>query len=441
MSLVVCWHPTNKTNTGQITSHKNMTHDTRFRSIQPLLILFGSNLLGAIVGGIFFLFASWDFDLEGIGLYAVAINTQWIVVGLVGTGLSVATIRLSTDFLVTGKREAAGGVVLLSVLISIGICLFGAVIGGVITLFPAKSFLLPGGFMVLIALWAGARSALDCLRSGLLAQQQYNRVGLLMVLSTIVGLVSLVIVLLSGSLTLKRLLIAHVITMGISVAVGVGFLWPLWRTGIYISKQLLQQLLKYARWPAFSQGIRLFQTHVGPFVLFAVSGADQAGLFSLGRYPAYIFGVVVLSLYQYWLPEAAREEAHDQLMPFLGRQIRLAVTIGSGMLLIALAVHPLIPRLGANFADAAPLFLLNSLDFVIFVLIIPIETAYHALLKPHLELVVRSSTLPLLLILSFLLASRFGATGMVWAHILSNVAALGVAGWLLRMQLGTDTVA
>ena len=36
---------------------------------------------------------------------------------------------------------------------------------------------------------------------------------------------------------------------------------------------------------------------------------------------------------------------------------------------------------------------------------------------------------------ALVLAYRFGAVGMVWAQILSNLVALGVASWLLWREL------
>ena len=47
----------------------------------------------------------------------------------------------------------------------------------------------------------------------------------------------------------------------------------------------------------------------------------------------------------------------------------------------------------------------------------------------------RSAALSLLIALAFLLAPRFGAQGMVWAHVLGGLAALGFGLWLVRRAL------
>ena len=166
----------------------------------------------------------------------------------------------------------------------------------------------------------------------------------------------------------------------------------------------------------------MVQANIGPFVLVSLAGPVEAGLFSLGRYPAYLFDMIGVSLFQYWLPAAAREAGNKRLVPFLGRQLQLAGAVGLCLLLSAVAVRPFLPWLGSNFAAAASLFVLNALDIALFVLIRPIEAAYHGLRKPHLELLARVSRFPLLL-------------GMVWAQILSNLVALGVASWLLWREL------
>src|ERR671925_1192376 len=95
-------------------------------SIRPILTLLSSNLLGAVVGGAFFLSASRSFDLAEMGLYAVALSTYWIIAGLVGTGLHVATVRLSTDYLTAGDLAAAAEIVTLAVLAAGGLSLLMA---------------------------------------------------------------------------------------------------------------------------------------------------------------------------------------------------------------------------------------------------------------------------------------------------------------------------
>jgi len=406
--------------------------------MQPILTLLVSNLLGAAVGGVFFLSAGWRFDLAEMGLYAVAISTHWIIAGLIGTGLNVATVRLTTDYLTRGDRTTAAGMVALAVMTSASISLLavGLFLGLALL---AEQLFLPGELLILVVLWAGARSVLHCLRAGLLAQQQYIRAGLLTCLSALTGLVSLAAVVLGGPLTLSRLLLAHFLGLGASAVGGIGFLLPLLRSGIRIPKKLLRDLLAYARWPALSGGLRSFQINLGPLVLVALAGSAEAGLYILGRYPAFVFSVVAVSFYEYWLPAAAQEEKHGQLVRFLRRQMLLAGLVGAGMTLTAVAFQPLLHRLGSNFAVAAPLFVLNALDFAVGVLIRPVEAAYHGLHKPHLELLLRVAHLPLLLGLALLLAPNFGAVGMVWAQVFSNLLGLVLAVWLFWRALDRET--
>src|SRR4029450_6478620 len=86
-----------------------------------------------------------------------------------------------------------------------------------------------------------------------------------------------------------------------------------------------------------------------------------------------------VTLYQYWLPRAARQAAAGQVGHFLGRHMKLAGLVGLSMLLSALASCPLLPWLGPNFAAAIPLFVLSTLDFALVVLIRPIDAVYHGL--------------------------------------------------------------
>ena len=74
--------------------------------MQPVMILLGSNFIGLLVGGCFFLNAAWKFDLSQMGIYSLAISIQVIVTGFIGNGLSVATVRLATDYIAADDRPA-----------------------------------------------------------------------------------------------------------------------------------------------------------------------------------------------------------------------------------------------------------------------------------------------------------------------------------------------
>jgi O-antigen/teichoic acid export membrane protein len=279
---------------------------------------------------------------------------------------------------------------------------------------------------------------LDCVRSGLLAQQQFTRVALLMLLSAVTGLVSLAVTVLTGPLTLERMLLAHVVGLGTGAVAGFGLLAPLMRSGVRLSAARLRELLAYARWPGLSEGTRLLQVNLGPLALLTLAGSAEAGLFSLGRYPAYLFEVAAVSLYQYWLPTAIQERSPTDRVRFLIRQLRLAALLGLGMCLAAVAGRPLLPWLGENFAAGAHLFVLNAIDFALLLLIRPFDATFHGLHRPRLELLLRMATLPLLCAGALLLAPRFGAEGMVWAHVLTGLLALPLGIWLLRRALDPD---
>jgi O-antigen/teichoic acid export membrane protein len=389
-----------------------------------------------VIGGVFFLAASWSFDLAEMGRYALALTLQWVVAGLVGRALQVATVRLTVKVLAGPDPAAAGGVVVLAAMISAGLGLLAAGacwgLGNV-----ADILLLPRGLLALVFLWAGARSVLDCLTAGLLAREQYSRSGLLVVLTATISLAALSGALLRGPLTLGSLLGAHALGMGASAVAATW--WALPASRRWPSRSQVGELLTYARWPALSEGLSLVQTDLGLLVVAMLAGAAQAGVFSVARYPAVVFGVVATSAYQYWLPTAARHVDSGTTTRFLMRQIRLAGLVASAMLLGALAVRPALPWLGANFAAAAPLFVLNAIDFALLVLMKPVTAMYHGLLKPHLELVWRAGVLPVLVGGAVLLVPRYGAAGMVWAQLVATTLGVGLGAWLLWRELHATT--
>jgi len=403
--------------------------------IRAISTLTASNLLGMVVGGVFFIVASWQFDLQRFGIYGVAISVQWIVAGLLGAGLSVSTVRLVSDHLAEGDRGAAAGLVAASAATAGGISIVGAALCFGLTWLLPHPFHLPRGLLPLAILWAGGRAVLETLRGGLLAQQQFTRAATLMAISAGTGLAALGLVFLTGSFTLERLLLAHVAGLGSAAFLGAFLLRPLWRERLRLPPGRYRELLRYACWPALSEGARLLQANLGPLVLVSLAGAAAAGLFSLGRYPAYLFEVIAVSLYQYWLPTAVRENSGERLVRFLGRQMRLAGIVGFGMLVVALIFRPAVPLLGANFAAASHLFVLNTLDFALFVLIRPIESVFHGMHKPWLEAGPRVVRLGLLVGAAYLLAPQYGALGMVWAQVFSGLIGLILAVGLLWSKL------
>jgi O-antigen/teichoic acid export membrane protein len=389
------------------------------------------NLLGTFAGAVFFFTASWTLPIEEMGHYAVAISTQWIAVGLVGSGLSVATLRLAADRLDAADLAGAAGVVCQSAATALAVTLVAVLVGWAIGVAAPDTM---GSLPPLIAGWAGARSIIDCIRSGLLASQDFGRAALLMVGTAATGLTALAVAVTSGPLTLEHLLMAHVAGLSAGALVAIGFSTPLLRDGIRFSRARLWELFRYARWPSLAEGTRLLQINIGPILLVTFSTSSEAGLFGVARYPAYLFDVISLSFYQYWLSTAVRRPG-TKLRGFLGSQLRLAAVIGTLAVAGAFAVRPFLVLLGSPFAEAAPLFVLNVLDFAILLLVRPAESTYHGLRKPWLEWIQRGAVLPVLLSFGWLLGPRFGAQGMIWAHIIGGIAALVAAAFLLRGRL------
>jgi O-antigen/teichoic acid export membrane protein len=394
-----------------------------------VLILLGSNLVGAAAGGVFFLTATWSLPLDVMGRYMLAVALQWVGVGLVGSGLSVATLRLAADRLERGDADAAAAVVRQAFRVAAGVAAVAALLG------VAAASLLPNAatpeLLVWVALWAGARSAIDTVRSGLLARHDYAAAGRLMLVTAVTGLMALGAVLATGPLTLRGLLMAHACGLGAGALVA----WLRYSAPALQARAPLAELLRYARWPSLSEGTRLLQVNLGPLILIVLAGDAAAGLFGIGRYPAYLFDVVTVSLYQFWLSRAVRPEPGASLRPFLVRQLGLAAGIGAASVLLAIVARPLVALLGGSFREAAFLLPWSALDFAILLLLRPIESVYHGLHAPRLELLQRGIALPLLLVAALLLVPEHGALGMAWAHIAAGVATLGVAGWLLRRVL------
>ncbi|HYQ70622.1 MAG TPA: hypothetical protein VET88_01700, partial [Gammaproteobacteria bacterium] len=294
---------------------------------------------------------------------------------------------------------------------------------------------LSGRLLALVAVWAVARSLLDIIRSALLAQQRYVDAARVTALSALTGAVALFTIIQLGELTLGRLLTAHVAGLGIAALLGVFFLKDLGAPRWADVPGTWPAVLRYARWPATSEGTRLLQANLGPLLLVPLAGAGAAGLFGVARYPAYLFEVVAVSLYQYWLPEASIREKHSNLGGYLRLQLLMALAIGLAMVLGAVVCSPFLPLLGENFAAVSTLFVLNAVDFSIFLLTRPIDSVFHGLRKPHLELWPRLIRIPLLGIAAWLLVPGTGALGMVWAHVISGIITLGFAGWLVHREL------
>jgi O-antigen/teichoic acid export membrane protein len=404
---------------------------------RPVLLLLSGNLFGAVVGGIFFIVASRLFTLEEMGRYVVAISVHWISFGLLGTGLSIATLRVARDRLLAGDQSGAAGIV--------GIAGTTGMVGGLLlasaafvflTFVPVHPGLEPRVAFLAIA-WAGARALLDCVRSGLLAQQRFMRAAILSALTAASGLSALVIMSSTGKLTVVRLLEAHTAGLLVGALGSVVLLGPLARQGV--RRVSPRALFTYARWPALSEGTRLLQVNLGAPLLALMAGAGQAGIFGLGRYPAYLFDVVAVSLYQYWLSQAMHVTDATTMRSYLVVQFRIAALLGVAMVSVAVVALPLLPILGEAFASVGPLFVLCAVDFAIVLFVRPIESAYHGLGRPRLELVQRGVALQVLAISAVLMAPRWGALGMVGAHIIASLASLACGAFLIHRALAGAT--
>lgn len=403
---------------------------SRFR---PILLLLSGNLIGAAVGGTFFFLASWRLSIEDMGRYAVAISVHWIAFGLFGTGLALATLRIARDRLAAGDRPGAAGVVLTAGLSGLLLTMAGA--GVVYWIFRGLGIRvsLAHGIVFLTVSWAASRVLLECLRSGLLAEEDYNRVALLSVTSAATGLTAIAVAFVSGELTVARLLGAHVLGMLSGALAGFLLLRRLAREGLRPGGE--RALFMYARWPALSEGTRLLHVNLGAPLLAAIAGSGEAGLFALGRYPAYVFDVIAVTFYQYWLARAVQVPDAARMREHLTPQFRLAVVLGAIMIGGALVVQPLFPLLGSGFARAAPLMILSAVDFAISLVSRSIESVFHGLARPRLELVQRCVTFAVLAAVVFPLVTRWGAMGMMGAHVISSMVSLGTALVLVRRAL------
>lgn len=402
----------------------------------PIVVLFLANLLGAVVGGLYFLAAARHLSLRDMGLYTAAISLQLIFASIVGGGLHVALVRLGAAHLRSGRRAEAAGLTLMSLLLCASLALLAAALARVTALLPPSWHLnLPTTVLLLATLWAGSRTVINCELGALLAEERYRRGAGLMLLNAGVGLAALSLTLATGPLTLTRLLTAHALGLTTTSLLGLFFLLPLWRAGVVLTRPLWRELLAYSRWPALCQGADSLQVHLAPFVVLAFASAAEAGLFGLGRYPAFVFALLLSSLYQYWLPAASRQVTHAQFSTFFRRQSRTAAVAGLLMVLSAVAAAPFLPLLGERFAAARLLFIVNALDFALLALTKPVDAVYHGLHRPQLELFRRLVRLPLIFALAYPMLLAYGVLGMAWAQVLSGGAALLVGLVLLDREL------
>ncbi len=385
----------------------------------------------------FFLTASWTFTLAEMGVYVLAISVQWLLVALLGTGMGIAVVRLSVERFRQNDVQGAGGIAFMSAATAAaGSVLLGVV--GVVAATSEISISFTPTLAALVAAWAGGRSVLECLRSSILAREEYGRAATLTMAGAVAGLSALGVVVVTGQLNLERILIAHAVGQVVSAIFAAWFLNSLWKARPTVSAVLFRSLMSYARWPTLSEGAKLLQSHVGPLILVMVASAEEAGLYGLGRYPAFVFGVVGLSLFQYWLPQAAHYGSNHRLSKFLRHHMRFAALTAAGMVVCAVLVTPLLPFLGANLGAGAYLMVPNAIDFGFVVLLLPLEAAFHGMNRPQLDTFVRVAKIPLLLTLAFLLSSRFGAAGMVWSQVITGVVALVIAFAVLKRYLIQD---
>jgi O-antigen/teichoic acid export membrane protein len=397
-------------------------------------MLLTGNMLGAAVGGVFFLSASWLLSIEDMGRYAVTISAQWIAFGVVGHGLGIATLRVSRDRLAAADREGALGVVAYAVITAATLSLTGAAAAYWILELVSSSRIAPESAALAI-LWAGCRAMMEATRSGLLAELRFARAAFLSVASGVAGLFSLGTVLLTGEFTIVRLLGAHVLGMLGGAIAGCILMFPMVRSGIRMRGAF--ELFSYAQWPTLSEVARTLQVNLGAPLLVALAGAAEAGLFGVARYPALLFDVAAVTLYQYWLTRVMHVPDKAQLLEYVRRHVRFALALGAGLLAASVAALPFLPMLGSKFSGIGPLFVLCSFDFALILVVRPIESAYHGMAQPRLELIQRSAALTTLIVMSYWAAARWGAMGMISAHIAASLVALGVGTILMLRAIGT----
>jgi len=197
-----------------------------------------------------------------------------------------------------------------------------------------------------------------------------------------------------------------------------------------IKLDILEELIKYSKWVALSGIAYTSMPYVVRFILATRASVEEVGIFSAGMTFTVAFSTLNTAVRAVLFPQVTALEGRESIERYLGWLVRIAPYYAgvAALGIISLGGLQWIV-LGEEYRRALPVFFVtaSALGTVVF---LGLGTMLlHTMMRPQVDAWVNVLRLGVMMVLAFVLASSFQASGAAVAYA---VSVLGGEVWMFR---------
>ena len=249
-------------------------------------------------------------------------------------------------------------------------------------------------------------------------------------------LIGIGVVVALGPLTVRALLLSHVVALYACALAGLWWLRDV-VLGAAPSRSTMREILAFSVWTGVANVCFLAQSYLAVPVLDHLGGAASAGLFGAGATLLLAGEHLVVTILTVQLPRLSELVGRDAYAGHIRRA--LPWYAGSALVLspIALLAEPIVLLVyGPAYAPAADVFRLLFIGFLATLVTHPLYLVFYAMDRP--QLYTASALVSSLgwIVAAIVLIPPLGAVGAAWATLVARLAQGAVIGALLWWLLG-----
>lgn len=389
-------------------------------------IVFGGNLLNAILGFVSMIIVARTLGPLDFGLFSVATSTMAVTAGLADLGIGTGLVRFSSLALEKDEKQAMQvfkAALDLEVIISLVVLVGGWLLA------PTISSLLGRGSELVLALrlafiGAGALSMWSFVTAVFQSWQKFLGLAIVNVATNIFKLV-LILALLQLVMLREIPAIAAYVGAPILGLVISFYLMPrsfMKEPRSPKTREAYSRLIGFSKWIMVSYIINSVIIRVDVFVLTNIKGLEAVGLYSAGFQLAQVFPLLIGSMVTVLLPQVSRMSQPEEFLGFAKKSLIMSMVLIIILLPVYLIASPVIGLLLPEYLVSITIFKILLTAFLLNIIFNPLSTILLAIDRPDLLAYTNGVQLIVAIAVNIVLIPVYGAYGAAYAFFIWTAA-------------------
>ena len=384
------------------------------RTARNSALVIGSNIAYGILVISFIIITSRILGPELFGLFSICIAIFGLSFDILSLGTSQSLIRfiaLHTGRKINTAFQFARAVFLLRMFESVAVMAIAVIVAKFISVivYTDGRLLVP---LIITLTLAGGNLLVDFFASVLQGQEKFSQSALISLANSSIRIVSLVVLVTTGSLSVITAVIAF--SLGPWIAAGLGFLLtPKKYLAVSVPPTIISQLFHFSKWITLWSSTAALVGRIDILILGKFTSAYETGIYAAASRLATGFILIGSSYASVLTPKVSRNIHNPTSLRRLFRLISVSVVmISSTMALVAFLAPWIIPTVfGPKYLSAVPVFQTLTIGSIFFMLSLPANISLFAMGRAKFIGVQSLIQVTILVLLSLKLIPQFGAQG------------------------------